>query len=316
MNRTTDLLLTALAPAIWGSSYIVATELLPQNYPLTVSMLRALPAGLILLLVVRRLPQAGWWGRVFVLGALNFAIFWAMLFLSAYRLPGGVAATLGAIQPLLVLFLARFALGTTVTFPGILAAISGLFGVAMLVLGPSAALDPVGIGSALIGALSMAAGTVLTRKWQPPVSPLTFTAWQLTAGGLLLMPVALLLEPGFPVPTMQNMAGFVWLGLIGAALTYFLWFRGIARLGPATVTSFGFLSPTCAVLLGWIVLGQHLSAIQITGVAVVLGSIWLGQRAARPTAIAAGRSPIETTPPTTVNASLDSPLEPMRKNAP
>ena len=67
MNRTTDLCLTALAPIIWGSSYIVTTEMLPDGYPLTVALLRALPAGLILLLVVRRLPPAGWRGRVFIL---------------------------------------------------------------------------------------------------------------------------------------------------------------------------------------------------------------------------------------------------------
>ena len=126
MNRTTDLCLTALAPIIWGSSYIVTTEMLPDGYPLTVALLRALPAGLILLLVVRRLPPAGWRGRVFILGALNFAVFWSMLFVAAYRLPGGVAATLGAIQPLLVLFLARFALGSGITMLGIIAAISGL----------------------------------------------------------------------------------------------------------------------------------------------------------------------------------------------
>ena len=282
MNRTTDLCLTALAPIIWGSSYIVTTEMLPDGYPLTVALLRALPAGLILLLVVRRLPPAGWRGRVFILGALNFAVFWSMLFVAAYRLPGGVAATLGAIQPLLVLFLARFALGSGITMLGIIAAISGLIGVAMLVLGPTSSLDPIGIAAALFGAASMAAGTVMTRKWQPPVSPLTFTAWQLTAGGILMIPVALILEPGFPVPTVTNLAGLVWLGLIGAALTYYLWFRGIARLGPTTVTSFGFLSPTSAVLLGWIILGEALSPLQMIGVIVVLASIWLGQRAARP----------------------------------
>lgn len=280
MNRTTDLFLTGIAPVIWGSSYIVATEMLPRGYPLTVSLLRALPAGLILLLVVRQLPPAGWRGRVLILGALNFAVFWSMLFVAAYRLPGGVAATLGAVQPLLVLFLARFALGNTITVLGIIAALSGLIGVAMLVLGPTASLDPIGIIAALLGAASMAAGTVLTRKWQPPVSPLTFTAWQLTAGGLLLIPVAQIVEPGFPMPTLTNLAGLIWLGLIGAALTYYLWFRGIARLGPTTVTSFGFLSPTSAVLLGWFVLGEALSALQITGVVVVLISIWLGQRAA------------------------------------
>ena len=282
MNRTTDLCLTALAPIIWGSSYIVTTEMLPDGFPLTVALLRALPAGLILLLVVRQLPPAGWRTRVFILGALNFAVFWSMLFVAAYRLPGGVAATLGAIQPLLVLFLARFALGSGITILGIIAAISGLIGVAMLVLGPTSSLDPIGIAAALFGAASMAAGTVMTRKWQPPVSPLTFAAWQLTAGGVLMIPVALILEPGLPVPTVTNLAGLVWLGLIGAALTYYLWFRGIARLGPTTVTSFGFLSPTSAVLLGWIILGEALSPLQMAGVIVVLVSIWLGQRAARP----------------------------------
>ena len=60
MTRTGDILLTATAPAIWGSTYIVTTELLPPGYPLWVAMLRALPAGLLLLLIVMRgLDDAG-----------------------------------------------------------------------------------------------------------------------------------------------------------------------------------------------------------------------------------------------------------------
>ena len=55
-----DLFLTALAPAIWGSSYIVTTNFLPGHSPFTVALLRALPAGLLLLLLVRRLPPLGW----------------------------------------------------------------------------------------------------------------------------------------------------------------------------------------------------------------------------------------------------------------
>jgi hypothetical protein len=98
-----DVLTTAVAPAIWGSTYFVTTSFLPQGYPLTVAMLRALPAGLLLLLIVRKLPTGIWWRRAFLLGALNFSFFWAMLFVSAYRLPGGVAATVGAVQPLIVI---------------------------------------------------------------------------------------------------------------------------------------------------------------------------------------------------------------------
>ncbi len=88
--RASNLLATAVAPAIWGSTYVVTTELLPGLSPLLVAMLRALPAGLLLLLIVRQLPSGIWWLRVFILGALNFSIFWSMLFVSAYRLAGGV----------------------------------------------------------------------------------------------------------------------------------------------------------------------------------------------------------------------------------
>lgn len=282
MSRTTDIALTALAPAIWGSTYIVTSQWLPPGMPLTVAALRALPAGLLLLIIVRRLPWGAWWWKSFMLGALNFSIFWALLFVSAYRLPGGVAATVGAVQPLIVIVLARFVLATPVRPGAVLAGVAGIAGVALLVLTPAAALDSLGIAAGLGGAVSMACGTVMSRRWQPPVPPLTFTAWQLTAGGLLLMPVAFALEPPLPTLSWGNIAGFAWLGLIGGALTYLIWFRGLARLEPASVSALGFLSPLVAVLLGWSVLGQGLGAAQLVGVAVVLASVWLGQRANAP----------------------------------
>ncbi|WP_371321221.1 EamA family transporter [Achromobacter seleniivolatilans] len=281
MSRSSDLLLTALAPAIWGSTYVVTTLMLPPDYPLTVAMLRALPAGILLLIAVRQLPHGIWWVRAFILGALNFSVFWALLFVAAYRLPGGVAATLGAIQPLIVILLARALLASPIRSLSVVAAVSGLAGVAMLVLTPKAALDPVGIAAGLASAASMALGTVLSRRWQPPVSALTFTSWQLTAGGILLLPAALLAEPALPPLTHLNILGLAYLGLIGAALTYVLWFRGVARLEPAVVSSLGFLSPISAVLLGWGVLGQSLSAAQLAGMGIVVISVWLSQRAQR-----------------------------------
>ncbi|MFT7759346.1 UNVERIFIED_CONTAM: DMT family transporter, partial [Salmonella enterica subsp. enterica serovar Enteritidis] len=181
----------AIAPVIWGSTYIVTTAFLPGFSPMTVAMLRALPAGLLLLRVVRQLPAGIWWLRSFVLGALNIAIFLSMLFIAAYRLPGGVAATVLAVQPLIVVFLASFVLASPAHPVSIYAALVGIAGVALLVLAPNAALDGVGVAAGLAGAVSMALGNVLTRKWQPPVSLLSFMAWQLTAGGLLLVPMAL-----------------------------------------------------------------------------------------------------------------------------
>lgn len=281
MTRSTDILLTALAPTIWGSTYLVTTEMLPAGYPVTLAVLRALPAGLLLLAATRSLPPRAWLGRTFVLGALNFAVFWSLLFVTAYRLPGGVAATLGALQALMVIGMARGWLGTPVRAGAVVAAVAGVLGVALLVLGPDAALDPVGIAAGLGGAASMAAGTVLSRKWQPPVPALGFTAWQLTAGGLLLLPAALLLEPPLPPLTSTNLAGLVWLGLIGAAMTYWLWFRGVARLEPSAVSMLGMMSPVCAVALGWLWLDQALTPVQIAGAVIVLASVWAGQVANR-----------------------------------
>ncbi|MEL6241892.1 MAG: EamA family transporter [Pseudomonadota bacterium] len=281
MPRHLLILLTGTAPAIWGSTYLVTTEFLPDGYPLMAAMLRALPAGLILLMIARTIPTGKWIWRSIVLGALNFSVFWWLLFVAAYSLPGGVAATLGAVQPLIVLYLAKLMLDQDVHPSAVAAGIAGVLGVALLVLTPEAVLDPIGILAAFAGAVSMAAGTVLTRKWQPPVSALAFTSWQLTAGGLLLLPVALIFEPALPSLTTRHMAGFAYLGLIGGALTYILWFRGIAKLGPSAVAPLGLLSPVAAVLLGWVVLDQSLSQLQSIGIALVLASVWFSQHVQR-----------------------------------
>jgi len=281
MTRNTDLLVTAIAPVIWGSTYLITTEYLPAGYPLTVAMLRALPVGLLLLLVVRQLPSGIWWLKILLLGALNFSIFWWMLFVSAYRLPGGVAATVGAIQPLIVIILARLLLGFPISPLAIVAAMMGLGGVAILILTPQASLDPVGLAAGLTGAVSMAFGTVLSRRWRPQASLITFTSWQLVAGGLLLLPAAMWLEPALPALTQNNLLGFIYLGLIGAALTYILWFRGLSRLEPSSVSTLGFLSPLTAVAIGWVLLEQSLSLWQILAVIAVFMSVWLSQFASR-----------------------------------
>lgn len=285
MKRSADLLLTALAPAVWGSTYFVTTEWLPEGHPMTLAMLRALPAGMLLLAIARQWPRRERLAQILVLGTLNFAVFWTLLFVAAQRLPGGVAATLGSAQVLLVLLLARGLLGTPVRAASVAAAVTGALGVALLVLGPAATLDPLGLVAGVGSAVAMAAGTVLSRKWQSGVAPLTFTAWQLTSGGLVLLPVALLSEPPLPSLEAGHLGALVYLGLIGAALTYFLWFRGLARLGHATVSLLALLSPVTAVGIGWFALDQILTVAQCFGVLVVLLSVAWGQHvASRPEA--------------------------------
>jgi len=130
----------------------------------------------------------------------------------------------------------------------------------------------------------MALGTVLAGRWRPPVSALTFTAWQLVAGGLLLAPLALTIEPRLPRLTLDNWVGFIWLGVFGAAVSYLLWFRGLARLGPQAVSPLVLLSPVTAVLLGWFLASEVFTPLQVLGVALVLGSVLASQRGGAATA--------------------------------
>lgn len=185
-----DILTTALAPVIWGSTYIVTTELLPPDRPFTAALLRTLPAGVLLVLFIRRLPKQHEWGRLAVLSALNIGFFHAFLFVAAYRLPGGLAAVASAIQPLLVMGLVWAVDRHRPAHIAVWASVLGVVGMAALLLSPGAAWDPIGIVAALTGAACMATGTYLARRWQTDMPVLAFTGWQLLAGGLMLVPVA------------------------------------------------------------------------------------------------------------------------------
>lgn len=271
----------AVAPAVWGSTYVVTTELLPPGRPLLAATLRALPAGLLLLAITRVLPTGSWWWRALMLGTLNIGAFFALLFVAAYRLPGGVAAILIALQPLTVAALAVPLLGERLALRRVLAGVGGVLGVALLVLNADAALDPVGIAAALAAAASMALGVVLTQRWGRPGAVLPFAGWQLTAGGFVLTPLALTVE-GVPATLSQaNLAGIAYLSLIGAALTYALWFRGIGQLSAPTASFLALLSPLVAALLGAAVLAQTLTGWQILGFIITLASVIGGQLAAR-----------------------------------
>lgn len=276
--RLSDILLTALAPVIWGTTFFVATELLPPNHPLLVASLRSLPIGLLLIAWFGQLPKGVWWWRILLLGSLNIGIFQALLFVAAYRLPGGVAATAGSIQPLLVVWFSWLILREKPSKRSIVAAIAGLVGVGLLVLGPTARLDSVGIAAAIAGAATMGLGTVLGKRWKRPVSLLVFTAWQLAVGGIVLLPIALLVEGLITQISTTNLLGFVYLGLIGTGLAYALWFRGIDKLKASAASSLGLMSPVVATLIGFVLLQQTLTPIQLIGMAVILMSVLIGQQ--------------------------------------
>ena len=268
---------TALAPIAWGTTFLITAEWLPPGRPLLSGAIRALPMGLLALALTRTLPHGAWWWRAAVLGTLNIGAFFPLLFVAAYRLPGGIAAVLNAVQPLMVAGLAYGLLRERASVWRLAWGVAGVGGVAIMVLRGHAAVDVLGIAAGVTALAAMGAGVVLTKKWGRPVGVLAFTGWQLTAGGLLLAPLSLLVEGPPPALDAPAIVGYAWLSVIGALLAYALWFRGLSRL-PVTALSFlPLLSPAVATALGWLVLGQALTLPQILGFALALASVAAGQ---------------------------------------
>ncbi|MFF5704238.1 EamA family transporter [Streptomyces sp. NPDC012794] len=311
VNRVTTTLLTALAPISWGSTYFVASELLPPDRPLFTGAMRALPAGLLLVALSRTLPKGAWWWKSAVLGTLNIGAFFPLLFLAAYRLPGGVAAVLGSAGPLFVVGLAALLLGERARLRTVLAAVAAAFGVSMVVLTAQAELDLIGVIAGVVSSAAMGAGTVMTKRWGRPegVGPLAVTGWQLTAGGLVIIPIAALVEGAPPALDGKAFLGYGYMMLINTGAAYFLWFRGIGRLTATSVTLLGPLSPLTAAVIGWAALGQSLSPVQLVGMAIAFGATVVGQLPGKAAPVAdepaAAEEPFSSPEETNRNVSMD-----------
>ncbi|MFE7645580.1 EamA family transporter [Streptomyces phaeoluteigriseus] len=287
MNRAATVLLTALAPLSWGTTYAVTTEFLPADRPLFTALARALPAGLLLLALVRVLPRGAWWGKATVLGALNIGAFFPLLFLAAYRMPGGMAAVVSSAGPLFVVALSALLLGQRPAARTLVTGVVAAFGVSMVVLKATGGLDTVGLVAAVASTASMSAGLVLAKKWGSPagVGPLALAGWQLTIGGLLIAPLALLVEGAPPALDGAAVGGYLYLALAGTAVAYWLWFRGIGRLSATQVTFLAPLSPLTAAVVGWVALGEALTALQLAGMALAFGATVAGQLTPRRTGV-------------------------------
>ena len=202
-----------------------------------------------------------------------------LLFLAAYRLPGGVAAVINSLSPLLVVVISVPLLGTKIRAIQVVAGAFGAAGVALLVLQSDARLDLVGL-IAMAGAMAMfSVATVLTKRWGRPegMSSIGVTGWTFLLAGLTLLPVTLLVE-GLPDHlTARNIGGLIYLVLISGIFAYALWFWGLQRLSASAVTFLTLLNPVTAALLGWIVLNQRLNAWQLLGAFIILVSVVLGQ---------------------------------------
>lgn len=275
-------LITAIAPVAWGSTYYVTHEFLPAEHPLYGAVIRALPAGLLLLALGRRLPTGAWWWRSGVLGVLNIGAFFALIYVAAQLLPGSIAATVTATAPVAMLLIAWALLGERPRLVSVAAALLGVLGVGLMVLTGPARIDPLGLAASLAAILMSALGYVLTKRWttepgSTQVNVLASTSWQMVAGGLVLIPVAAVVEGAPPPLDARTLPAFAYLSLVATALAFTAWFTGLRHLRAGTVGIIGLLNPVTGVLLGTAVAGEILSGQQVLGVVLVLAGVLAGQ---------------------------------------
>jgi probable blue pigment (indigoidine) exporter len=271
--------ITVVAPVVWGSTYFVTRHLLPADHPLWGSALRALPAGLILLLLARRLPHGAWWWRALLLGVLNAGLFFVLVYVAAQLLPTAIASVVMAGSPLVMMALAALLLGQSLRARSVAGGLLGLAGVAVMLFSDPGSISILGVGVAAAAMVMSSLGFILAMRWSGDIPILASTSWQLLVGGLVVLPFAAIIEGAPPAPTPGVVLGFLYLTLVATALAYVAWFLGLRHLGPTDVGLIGLLNPVTGVLLGVLVAGEHLDGRQLAGMAILLAGVVLGQRA-------------------------------------
>lgn len=275
------MLITAIAPVAWGSNYYVTREFLPLDSPLWGAVLRALPAGVILLALARARPHGSWWWKSLVLGALNVGAFFVLIYVASQLLPSSVASTIMATSAAVLMLIAWPLLADRPTWLPLFGALLGFVGVGIMVLGGTEEIAPLGVLASLAAMLMSSVGFILTKKWAVDQKTLAVTSWQLIAGGLLVLPFALLLEGGIPEIDGPAALGFAYVTIVATALAFVAWFTGLRHLPAGTVGLVGLLNPVTGVLLGTLVAAEPFGVRQAVGTALVLTGMLLGQKRRR-----------------------------------
>ncbi|MFE7234980.1 EamA family transporter [Streptomyces sp. NPDC002405] len=271
--------LTAVAPVAWGTNYFVTREFLPADRPLFGAALRALPAGLALLALCRQRPRGAWWWRSAVLGLLNVSVFFVLVYAASQLLPTSVASTVMAVSPLAMMLIAWALVSERPGISHLAGAAIGLGGVCLMLLTGVGGVSVPGILASAAAMLVSAFGHVLAKRWSAGADVLASTAWQLTAGGLFLLPVAAVAEGPPPALRTPALLAFGYVALVATALAFTAWFTGLRHLPAGTVGLIGLLNPVTGVLLGTAVAGEVLTVQQLCGLVLVLVGVVLGRPA-------------------------------------
>jgi len=305
---------------VWGSTYLAIKIGLESLPPLMLGGLRHLAAGALLFAgaSLRRRAAAApaaapepasrllHWRNALIAGGLmllggNGGVCWAET-----RVPSGPTALVVALVPLFIVILEALRPGGRRPGRRVLAGLAlGFVGLAILV-GPeqlvgAGRLDPLGAGVLVFATLSWASGSIFGRHAAMPRDPLRATAMQMLGGGALLVVVALMLGEGARLRpaevSARSWAALAYLVVFGSivAFTAYVWLMRVST--PSKVSTYAYVNPIVAVLLGWGLGGEALAPRTLLACVVIVGGVvlltWAPARPSRepvPAANPAGRA--------------------------
>lgn len=273
---------------IWGSTYLAirfAIETLP---PLLMAGIRFMIAGAILYSWTRRSeasrPAPHHWRHATVIGGLlllggNGGVVWA-----EQRVPSGLTALLIATVPFWMVLLDWVRRdGVRPTGRVVLGLFLGFAGAGLLV-GPGefaggGRVDLVGAGVLMLASLSWATGSLYSRRARLPESPLLTTAMEMLAGGVLLMVLGLLTGEGARLNleglSLRSLLSLSYLIVFGSLVGFTAYIWLLRHTTPTRASTYAYVNPVVAVILGWAVANEPLTARTLVAAAVIIPAVAL-----------------------------------------
>jgi drug/metabolite transporter (DMT)-like permease len=263
---------------LWGSSFLFYKILGVELPPMTIVLGRMAfgTLGLVAILRLRGvavLVPRQQWGRFLVIGLLNTALPFTMFAWAETRITSGTAAILNGTMPMFTALMAGLVFRTeSITVRKLAGVACGIVGVAVLV-GPQAlrGQDLLGQAACLVAALSYGIANPYAQRIRG-LSPASMAVAQLTAGTLVILPLALIVERPWtlPSPSLGAWGAMVGIAVICTSLAYLVFFDLLARAGASNLSLVTLLVPVSALALGAAVLGETVSVAAICGLALII----------------------------------------------
>lgn len=284
MTRRGWLLFLAMG-VIWGTPYLLIKVAVEDLAPPVVVFGRTSLAGVVMAVLAHRSgalrPALAHWKPVVAFAAIEMAGPWLLLTNAEKRLPSGVTGLLVACVPI-VGAVAAFALGERHALHPIrvLGIALGLGGVGLIVGHDLHGSDGVpwwSVVSVLLVCVGYATAPFISARKLSHVPALGVIAVSLCSVALVYAPIAFLARPEHVPPADASLA-VLGLAVLCTGIAFTVFFALIAEVGPARATLITFVNPAVAVVLGVLILDEHLTSATIAGFALVVAGCWCATR--------------------------------------